>query len=97
MNWFNSEPKMFAGISDGTTLLNAITERSKLITFHGPDLLFTFGRPISKFMQRHLKEVLFERSFNITPHPHWAQSREGEGLNILNGRLCEVVWPRANW
>ncbi|MBI3619545.1 LD-carboxypeptidase [Candidatus Roizmanbacteria bacterium] len=30
-------PKIFAGISDGTTLLNAIFSKTGLVTYHGPD------------------------------------------------------------
>lgn len=36
-------PKIFCGFSDITTLLNAITQRTGLVTFHGP-LLWNFAR-----------------------------------------------------
>ena len=35
-----NDPKIFAGMSDGTTLFNAIYAKTGLITYHGPDLLF---------------------------------------------------------
>jgi muramoyltetrapeptide carboxypeptidase len=37
------QPKIFCGFSDITTLLNAITQRTGLVTFHGP-LLWNFAR-----------------------------------------------------
>jgi muramoyltetrapeptide carboxypeptidase len=37
-------PKIFAGISDITVLLNAIYTKTGLVTFHGNDLLWGFGR-----------------------------------------------------
>lgn len=38
-----NNPKIFCGYSDITTLLLMITSRSKLVTFHGPTLLPSFG------------------------------------------------------
>jgi muramoyltetrapeptide carboxypeptidase len=37
-------PKIFLGISDITVLLNAIQSKTGLVTFHGNDLLWGFGR-----------------------------------------------------
>ena len=39
-----NNPKIFLGISDITVLLNAIHQMTGLITFHGSDLLWGFGR-----------------------------------------------------
>jgi len=36
-------PKIIMGMSDGTTLLAPITDKTGLITFYGPDLIYTFG------------------------------------------------------
>ncbi|MFA6430145.1 MAG: S66 peptidase family protein [Candidatus Paceibacterota bacterium] len=38
-----SNPKIFCGYSDITTLLLMITSKSKIVTFHGPTLLPSFG------------------------------------------------------
>ncbi len=38
-------PKVFCGISDLTILLNAITFRTGVVTFHGPDVAWGFGSP----------------------------------------------------
>ena len=46
LDWdlIRSHPKIVLGISDITVLLNAITRRTGLITFHGNDVLWGFGR-----------------------------------------------------
>lgn len=36
-------PKIIMGMSDGTTLLCPITDKTGLITFYGPDLIYGFG------------------------------------------------------
>jgi muramoyltetrapeptide carboxypeptidase len=55
-------PKIFLGISDGTTLLNPIFSKTGLITYHGPDLIFTFGQPISPAIKDNLIKTLFDGS-----------------------------------
>lgn len=59
-NFIKKNPKIFAGISDGTNLLNAIYQKTEIVTYHGPDLLFTFGR--SMFEQ--VKDNIFETFFD---------------------------------
>ncbi len=54
-------PKIFCGISDGTTLLNAIFAKTGLITFHGPDLLWTFGREMTFPFRDNIVKTLFEK------------------------------------
>ncbi len=46
LDWelIRSHPKVFLGISDITVLLNAIYTQTGLVTFHGNDLLWGFGR-----------------------------------------------------
>lgn len=36
-------PKIIMGMSDGTTLLTPITDKTGLVTFYGPDLIYSFG------------------------------------------------------
>ena len=52
-----NNPKIFSGISDGTILLNAIFAKTGLITFHGPDLIWTFGFPISTFIKENIMKT----------------------------------------
>ena len=46
LDWefIRENPKIFLGISDITVLLNAIYHRTGLVTFHGNDLMWGFGR-----------------------------------------------------
>ena len=52
-----NNPKIFAGISDGTTLLNPIFAKAGVITYHGPDLLFTFGRQMTAQIKKNIKQT----------------------------------------
>ncbi|MFW9929923.1 MAG: LD-carboxypeptidase [Candidatus Thorarchaeota archaeon] len=66
------KPKIFAGISDGTILLNAIYANANLITFHGPDLIFTFGLEISPIIKDNLIKTLFTGQVGqLMPNPVW--------------------------
>ncbi|MFA6097808.1 MAG: S66 peptidase family protein [Candidatus Paceibacterota bacterium] len=72
-------PKMFMGISDGTTLLNPIFRNTGIITYHGPDLVFTFGRPVSGAVMKNLRETFFDGSVGeLSANPDW------RGLEDLN-------------
>ena len=53
-------PKIFAGISDGTTLLNAIFSKTGLVTYHGPDLLWTFGRKVTEPYKQNFVKTFFD-------------------------------------
>jgi muramoyltetrapeptide carboxypeptidase len=46
LDWkmIHAHPKIFLGISDGTPLLNAIYHKTGLVTFHGNDVMWGFGR-----------------------------------------------------
>ena len=72
-------PKIFCGISDGTTLLDSIFSKTGLITYHGPDLIFTFGLPMSPIIKENLIRTLFEGNVGtLHPNPNW------KGLDKLN-------------
>ena len=74
-----NNPKIFCGISDGTTLLNPIFSKTGLITYHGPDLIFTFGLPMSPMIKENLMKTLFEGKVGqLHPNPNW------KGLDELN-------------
>jgi muramoyltetrapeptide carboxypeptidase len=42
-------PKIFLGISDITVLLNAFYAKTGLVTFHGNDVMFGFGRKFTRY------------------------------------------------
>ena len=72
-------PKIFCGISDGTTLLNPIFSKTGLITYHGPDLIFGFGLPMPPTIKENLIKTLFEGKVGqLHPNPDW------KGLDKLN-------------
>jgi len=72
-------PKIFCGISDGTTLLDSIFSKTGLVTYHGPDLIFTFGLPMSPIIKENLIKTLFDGSVGeLYPNPNW------KGLDKLN-------------
>ncbi|MBA4319808.1 MAG: hypothetical protein C0412_15520 [Flavobacterium sp.] len=55
----SKNPKIFAGISDGTTLLNAIFAKTGLVTYHGPDLLWVLGRKITEPYKQNFIKTFF--------------------------------------
>jgi len=78
-NLIRKNPKMFLGISDGTTLLNPIFSKTGLITYHGPDLMFTFGLPMSSAIKENVIKTLFEGKVGqLRCNPNW------KGLSSLN-------------
>jgi muramoyltetrapeptide carboxypeptidase len=64
-------PKIIAGISDGTTLLNPIYAKTGLITFVGLELL-DFANNDMTYEVEQIKKAWFEGSIgNIQPNPNW--------------------------
>jgi muramoyltetrapeptide carboxypeptidase len=51
-------PKIFLGFSDATFLLNALTGRANLVSFHGPMVAMDFARGLSSRSLSHLQAVL---------------------------------------
>ncbi|MFW9951086.1 MAG: LD-carboxypeptidase, partial [Candidatus Thorarchaeota archaeon] len=65
-------PKIFAGISDGTTLLNAIHFKTGLITYHGPDLLWTFGLEMTPIIKNNIIKTFFDGDVGkLAPNKQW--------------------------
>ena len=78
-NLIKKNPKMFLGISDGTTLLNPIFSKTGLVTYHGPDLIFTFGLSMSPMIKENLIKTLFGGKVGqLHPNLKW------KGLSKLN-------------
>ena len=72
-------PKIFSGISDGTTLLDPIFSKTGLVTYHGPDLIFGFGLPISPTIKENLIKTWFDGDVGqLKPNSNWS------GLDELN-------------
>jgi len=82
-----NNPKIFAGISDGTTLLNAIFAKTGLVTYHGPDLVFAFGRKITEQIKDNFIKTLFDGKVGqILPNQNW-EHQENPNLQN-NGWRC---------
>ncbi|MEM2930114.1 MAG: LD-carboxypeptidase [Thermoproteota archaeon] len=72
-------PKIFAGISDGTTLLNAIFAKTGIVTYHGPDLLWMFGRKITELFRDNFVKTLFDGNVGqLLPNPKWEHQEKPE-------------------
>jgi len=70
-------PKMFVGFSDGTTLVNAIYAKTGLMTYMGPDLMWTFGKPMDKAVEDNLRRTFFEGKVGeIKPNPDWKHRKD---------------------
>jgi muramoyltetrapeptide carboxypeptidase len=78
-------PKIFMGISDITVLLNAIYQRTGLITFHGSDLIWDFGRDVGPYAERELLSRLMEGVIGLIPG-------NGERRTIRGGKAEGTLW-----
>jgi muramoyltetrapeptide carboxypeptidase len=79
--------KIFCGISDGTTLLTAIHVRTGLVTYHGPDLVFTFGLPMSEPIKENIRKTFFSGEVGrLFPNPYWRHQESPE--MIYDGWRC---------
>ncbi|UCH04158.1 MAG: LD-carboxypeptidase [Candidatus Thorarchaeota archaeon] len=100
-----SDPKILAGISDGTTLLNAVHARTGLVTYHGPDVIWTFGQKMTPQIERNIVSTFFERKpIELRPnenwqhqlkpdlkYPGWRCLREGRGTGRLVGGHIRIL------
>jgi muramoyltetrapeptide carboxypeptidase len=89
LSWeiIRDHPKIMVGVSNPTVLLNAITERAGLITFHGPSVVWDFGADGSapKLTSSHVWGLLgsHEATYDVPVQSDWKWLREGE----LSGRV----------
>lgn len=89
-------PKILAGISGGTSLLNAVYARAGLVTYHGPDLVWTFGQEMSEQFRTHLEECFFRGTIGrLGPNPQWRHQVHPEtparGWRCLRGGRASGV------
>jgi muramoyltetrapeptide carboxypeptidase len=106
-----SNPKILVGVSNPTVLLNAITARTGLITFHGPAVVWDLGAPdgLSGYTEDGFWPVLTEarEGFSIESGPaNWSWPRPGRArgrlvagnltsLQTLLGTSFEPAWDGA--
>ena len=84
-----ANPKVFMGISDITVLLNAIHAATGLVTFHGNDLLWGFGRNPTGYDRRAFVRSLMEgRPGTVEPNGERRTIRSGSSEGVaLGGNL----------
>ncbi|MBN1202769.1 MAG: LD-carboxypeptidase [Anaerolineae bacterium] len=88
LDWevIRANPKIVLGISDITVLLNAITHRTGLITFHGNDVMWGFGRHPAPYDVDEFKRCLIGgRIGPIPPNGPRKTVRSGAAEGILWG------------
>lgn len=87
-NLIKNNPKLFCGMSDGTTLLLSIYAKTGMVTLHGPDTLWGYGRGCSNYEKESLEKVLFIGEVGkITPNPEHRVSEKS-----LNSSLKWKSW-----
>ena len=90
LSWptIRTHPKVFMGMSDITVLLNAIHATTGLVTFHGDDVLWGFGRTPTDYDRGELvRTLLAGRPATIAAN--------GERRTIRGGR-CEGIAVGGN-
>src|ERR1017187_8887487 len=88
---FRRQPKIFMGMSDGTTLLTAITSQSGIVTFHGPDLLFGFGRHMSEPFIDQFRSVVMDGACGPVLSPTFRTIRQGAATGLLYGGHVNIL------
>lgn len=98
LDWerIRNRPKIFMGSSDNTVLINAIWHKTGLVTFHGNDVLWGFGRGLRDYDRREFISRLIQAERGSIPRPG-QEKRSGVGgpkAALLAG-ICVVSssWP----
>jgi muramoyltetrapeptide carboxypeptidase len=91
LDWecIRDNPKIFLGISDITVLLNAIYHKTSLVTFHGNDVIWGFGRDPQaydheEFINRFVNGMTGEVPIRMPRHEVRGGQAEG---TLLGGNL----------
>ncbi|MDI6821002.1 MAG: LD-carboxypeptidase [Patescibacteria group bacterium] len=91
-------PKIFVGYSDITTLLIPITEKSGLVTFHGPTVEAALASDLSsiskgkKFTLKSFKNTLFKgETGRLSNFTEWKSLRSGRAEGFLIGGNLNII------
>ncbi len=91
LDWqvIRDHPKIFLGISDITVLLNAIYAKTGLVTFHGNDVMWGFGRyPTDYDRQEFLERLVQGKIGRVNPAGPRSTIRSGRAEGrLLGGNL----------
>ncbi len=81
-----NNPKIFVGLSDITVFLNAIFQKTGLVTFHGDDVRFGFGKNSSEYDKREFVDLLVNgRVGEVRPNSERKTIRSGKASGRLLG------------
>ncbi len=87
-------PKILAGLSDSSTLLNAVTAKTGLVTFHGFELLDFSGHEM-EYTAQSARQVWFDRWFgDYRPNPEW-RDLEGDETTYQGWREIKPGMARG--
>ena len=86
LDWdgIRENPKVFLGISDITVLLNAIHHKTGLVTFHGNDVVWGFGRNPTMYDEQEFMRCLIDGKIGEIPP---ARERRAIRNGVAEGRL----------
>ncbi|MEV6681206.1 LD-carboxypeptidase [Streptomyces erythrochromogenes] len=101
-----AHPKAIVGVSDTSLLLNAITARAGLVTFHGPSVMWDWAQDGPAETAEHFTALLSGRpsAARIDAPLNWTRAGAAEGhlvagclssLRCLLGTPWEPVWDGA--
>lgn len=98
LDWdtISENPKIFIGISDITVLLNAIYHRTGLITFHGNDVMWGFGRnPTTYDTREFIGRLLEAKTGAVEPGGERRTIRSGGAEGVLLGGNLDCLLKLA--
>jgi len=85
-NIIKRNPKIFMGLSDITTLLNPISSKTGLVTFHGNDVMWGFGRDPTAYDKKEFVDRLVNGKIGkVSKNSSWKTIRGGIAEGILMG------------
>lgn len=91
--YIRNNPKIFSGISDGTTLLTAIHAKTGLVAYHGPDLLWSLGRIMSDIYKNNFIQAFFEGDVKEYVHDknwlNYGTDEKDSGWKILKPGIAK--------
>lgn len=90
-----SHPKPFVGVSNPTILLNAVTARTGLITFHGPSVVWDFGSengmPEATWSEFWKLLSMTDGTYTVAESAEWEWVRRGQFTGrIFGGNLTSI-------
>lgn len=85
-----ANPTIFVGMSDGTTLISAITTQAGVVTFHGAGVSWGFGAGMAQPLLDHFVDVL-GGGCGPVPSPSLRVLREGRATGPLFGGHADLL------